>query len=78
MMMIIEVPELFQLRQISEQGISHLADNVVLLQYVQEGPDLTRAVTILKTRASHHHPVVHRYDITPQGFVLGAALSFSR
>ena len=36
-MMIVEVPELFQLRRISEQGLSHLADNVVLLQYVQEG-----------------------------------------
>ncbi|MHB8587348.1 MAG: ATPase domain-containing protein [Candidatus Dormibacteraceae bacterium] len=78
LMMVMEVPELFELRRISEQGISHLADNVVLLQYVQEGPDLTRAVTILKTRASHHHPVVHRFDITPEGFVLGDALSLKR
>jgi circadian clock protein KaiC len=78
LMMVMEVPELFELRRISEQGISHLADNVVLLQYVQEGPDLTRALTILKTRASHHHPVVHRYEITPEGFVLGEALSLKR
>jgi circadian clock protein KaiC len=78
LMMVMEVPELFELRRISEQGISHLADNVVLLQYVQEGPDLTRALTILKTRAAHHHPVVHRYEITPQGFALGEALSLKR
>jgi len=78
MMMIVEVPELFQLRRISEQGLSHLADNVVLLQYVQEGPELVRALTVLKTRAMHHHPVVHRYEITEKGFVLGDVLSFTR
>jgi circadian clock protein KaiC len=78
MMMIVEVPELFQLHRISEQGLSHLADNVVLLQYVQEGPELVRALTVLKTRAMHHHPVVHRYDITEKGFVLGDVLSLTR
>jgi circadian clock protein KaiC len=78
MMMIVEVPELFQLRRISEQGLSHLADNVVLLQYVQEGPELARALTVLKTRAMHHHPVVHRYEITEKGFVLGDVLTLTR
>src|SRR5258708_13668839 len=78
MMMIVEVPELFQLRRISEQGLSHLADNVVLLQYVQEGPELVRALTVLKTRAMHHHPVGHRYDITEKGFVLGDVLTLTR
>jgi circadian clock protein KaiC len=78
LMMIMEVPELFQLRRVSEEGISHLADNVVLLQYVQEGPELIRALTVLKTRAMHHRPVVHRYEITEEGFVLGDALTVSR
>jgi circadian clock protein KaiC len=78
MMMIVEVPELFQLKRISEQGLSHLADNVVLLQYVQEGPELARALTVLKTRAMHHHPVVHRYEITEKGFVLGDVLTLTR
>jgi len=78
LMMIMEVTELFQLRQISEEGISHLADNVVLLQYVQEGPELVRALTILKTRAMRHRPVVHRFEITDKGFELGDALAVSR
>jgi circadian clock protein KaiC len=78
LMMIVEVPELFQLRRISEQGLSHLADNVVLLQYVQEGPELARALTVLKTRAMHHHAVVHRYEITEKGFVLGDVLTLTR
>jgi circadian clock protein KaiC len=72
LMMIVEVPELFELRRISEQGLSHLADNVILLQYVRDGPRLARTVTVLKTRAMHHQPVVRRYEITEHGFKLGA------
>jgi circadian clock protein KaiC len=78
LMMVVEVPDLFQLKRISEQGVSHLADNVVLLQYVQEGPELKRALTILKTRAMRHRPMVHRYDITEKGFELGDVLSVTR
>jgi circadian clock protein KaiC len=78
LMLIMEVPELFQLDRISEQGISHLADNVILLQYVQEGAELARALTLLKTRAQEHRPVVHRYEITDQGFVLGDVLTVRR
>jgi circadian clock protein KaiC len=78
LMMIMEVPELFELRRISEQGLSHLADNVVLLQYVQEGSELARAMTILKTRALHHRPTVHRYEITEKGLVLGDLITLAR
>ena len=78
LMMVVEVPELFELRRISEQGLSHLADNVVLLQYVQEGPELARAITILKTRALHHRPTVHRFEITEKGFVLGDVITLAR
>jgi hypothetical protein len=35
-------------------------------------------LTILKTRAMRHRPVVHRFDITDKGFVLGEPLSFAR
>ncbi len=78
LMMIVEVPELFQLRRIAEQGLSHLSDNVVLLQYVQDGPRLARAMTVLKTRAAHHEPVAHRYEITPSGIVLGEEIALER
>jgi circadian clock protein KaiC len=78
LMLIIEVADLFQLHRISDDAISHLADNVVLLQYVQEGAELTRALTVLKTRAMRHRPVIHRYEITDKGFVLGEALPLTR
>jgi len=78
LMLIMEVPELFQLERISEHGISHLADNVILLQYVREGAELARSLTLLKTRAQEHRPVVHRYEITDHGFVLGDVLTVRR
>jgi circadian clock protein KaiC len=78
MMMVVEVPELFQLRRISEQGLSHLSDNVVLLQYVQDGSRLARAITVLKTRAAHHEPVAHRYEISSSGLVLGDEIALER
>jgi len=74
LMMLVEVPDLFEVDRISDQGISHLADNVILLQYVREGAELARALTVLKTRAMRHRPMVHRYDITGEGFVLGDVL----
>jgi len=78
LMMIVEVAELFQLRRISEQGLSHLSDNVILLQYVQDGPRLARAITVLKTRAAHHEPVAHRYEISEKGLVLGEEIALER
>lgn len=77
LMMTVEVPELFELRRISDESISHLADNVVLLQYVRVGAELVRALTVLKTRAMAHRPLVHRYDITGDGFKLGDVVSLS-
>ncbi len=78
LMLIVEVPNLFQLDRISEHGISHLSDNVILLQYVQEGAELARALTVLKTRAMKHQPTVHRYTITSEGFQLGDVIPMTR
>jgi circadian clock protein KaiC len=78
LLMIVEVTELFQLRKISEHGLSHLSDNVILLQYVQDGSRLARAITVLKTRAAHHEPVAHRYEISSAGLVLGDEIALER
>ncbi len=70
LLMTLETPELFQISRISEFGMSHLSDNVLLLQYVNEETQLTRALTVLKTRASRHQPAIRGYDIGPAGIVL--------
>lgn len=71
LMMTFEVPELSGLTTLTEYGASHLADNVVVLQYAGFDEDVvSRTVTVLKTRASAHDQHVRRFEITPNGIVL--------
>ena len=66
-----EIPDLFHVGRLAEYGISHLADNVVLLQFLRADARLLRTVTILKSRASAHDPEIREFEITPDGIVLG-------
>lgn len=70
-MMVQEVPELFGVARLSENGISHLSDNVILLQFLRGDSELKRAITVLKTRGSAHVQQMRQFEITPQGVVLG-------
>ncbi|MBO0702098.1 MAG: hypothetical protein J2P38_04145, partial [Candidatus Dormibacteraeota bacterium] len=63
-------PELFETVRLSENGMSHLSDNVLLLQYLRQDGRLNRALTVLKTRAHRHDPTVRRFEITPEGITL--------
>jgi circadian clock protein KaiC len=65
-----ELPDLFETTRLSEQGVSHLADNVVLLEYIRENLDVRRALTVLKTRASGHQPETREYTISREGIEL--------
>jgi circadian clock protein KaiC len=76
-MMSYETPGLFGIARLSEGDVSHLSDNVLLLQFVRRDTRLLRAVTVLKTRASRHEPDVREFKITPKGIVLGEPLSDS-
>lgn len=72
LMMTMEIPELFAVERVSENGMSHLSDNVVVLQYVRQEERLHRALTVLKTRATNHVPAVRPYEITKAGITLAA------
>jgi circadian clock protein KaiC len=65
-----ELPDLFAATRLSEFGVSHISDNVILLQYVRDDRAVRRALTVLKTRASQHQPEVQEFTITPQGILL--------
>jgi circadian clock protein KaiC len=65
-----ELPDLFSTTRLSEFGVPHMSDNVVLLQYVRDNSTVRRALTVLKTRASHHQPEVREFTITPDGIRL--------
>jgi circadian clock protein KaiC len=70
-MMTYELPELTGATRLTEYGASHLADNVVLLQY--HGLDrgvVSRSLAVLKTRASSHDPRLREFDITEHGIRL--------
>ena len=71
LMMTYERAELFRLTRLSDIGMSHLADNVVVLQYVRAESDIKRALLVLKTRASDHRPEIREFTIHAEGIVLG-------
>ena len=70
-----ELPDLFHVGRLAEYGISHLSDNVILLQYLRAESRLLRTVTILKSRASAHDPEIREFEITPDGIILGDPIS---
>jgi circadian clock protein KaiC len=70
-----ETADLFHIGRLAEYGISHLSDNVILLQYVRGDSRLMRAVTILKSRASAHDPEIREFEITSHGIVLGDTIA---
>jgi circadian clock protein KaiC len=70
-----EVPDLFHVGRIGESGISHLSDNVILLQYLRAGTVLRRTATVIKSRASAHDQSIREFEITPDGIVLGEPIS---
>jgi circadian clock protein KaiC len=69
-----ELPDLFQITRLSQFGVSHLSDNVVLLQYIREESTVRRTLTVLKTRASRHEPEIREFRIAPEGITLGEPL----
>lgn len=69
-----ESAELYGHTRLAEQGVSHLSDNVILLQYVRNETHVGRALTVLKTRASRHTPQSHDFDITRDGITIRAPL----
>jgi circadian clock protein KaiC len=74
LLMTMELPDLFRVERLSDAGISQLASNVILLQYVRGLTNLGRAVTVLKTRSTAHDPHIREFTITRDGIVLGERL----
>jgi circadian clock protein KaiC len=70
-----EVGELFGITRLSEYGISHVSDNVLLLQFLRGSSRVRRGLTVMKTRASAHDPHIREYEINSNGFVVGDQFS---
>jgi circadian clock protein KaiC len=69
-MMTVESPDLYRAERLSDYAVSHLSDNVVLLSYIREQNSINRAMTVIKSRASHHQPAICQFTIGPHGITL--------
>jgi circadian clock protein KaiC len=70
-----EMQDLFSSTYLSEFGISHMADNVILLHYLREESEVKRAITVLKTRGSRHDPSIRQFAIDDSGIHIGREFS---
>jgi len=58
------------------QGMSHIADNIILLRYTEMSGEIRRAITVLATRGSDHSKKVYEYLISKsEGPRVGRPLS---
>jgi circadian clock protein KaiC len=65
-----ELPDLFAVNRLSEYGVSHLSDNVLVLQYIRDESTIRRAITALKTRASSNDPRIREFRIGSEGITI--------
>jgi circadian clock protein KaiC len=73
MLMTYEIAELFGVNSLSDFAVSHLSDNVVMLNYYKEHGSLMRAMSVIKTRASRHDSSVRQFEIGPGGIIVSDA-----
>lgn len=69
-----EIPELFGVFQLSEFGTSFIADNVILLRYVELAGQVGRLLNVLKVRGSQHSKDIREFTISEDGMVIGKSL----
>jgi circadian clock protein KaiC len=68
--MTFEIPDLFGADRLSDDAVSPLSDNVVLLSYLRDRDSVKRTMSVIKTRASHHDPAIRQFLIGQHGIVL--------
>jgi circadian clock protein KaiC len=66
-----ETPDPFTAGRLSEFAVSHLADNLIVLNYNRDHGTVSRALAVLKTRASSHDPAMREFSIGPDGISIG-------
>jgi circadian clock protein KaiC len=63
----LEAPALTSTERVTEQGLSPIADNLLMLRYRQAAGRLTPTLTIVKTRGSDHDRGTHAVSIAHGG-----------
>ena len=71
-MLMCELPGLYESGVISEDEVSNMSDNVVLLRFTQD-VEMTRTIRIIKTRGSSHDHREHTFEISNRGVMIKSA-----
>jgi circadian clock protein KaiC len=71
LVMTMEVAELFGSAQLTGHGVSSIADNVIVLRYVEVDGHLERATFVLKARGTGHAMELRRLRIDDRGAHVG-------
>jgi len=66
-----EVAELLGPAQLTGHGVSSIADNLIVLRYVEVDAHLERAVLVLKARGIGHATELRRFRIDDRGAHVG-------
>lgn len=61
--------------QVSEHGVSYLADTVLLLRYIELGGELRKTVGMLKKRTGDFEKTLREFGIGPDGLTVGPPLT---
>jgi circadian clock protein KaiC len=65
-LMTYELTALFEVHGISNQEVSNMSDNIILLRFTPD-TEMARTLRIIKTRSSAHSSQEHRLEIGNQG-----------
>ncbi|PWT91231.1 MAG: hypothetical protein C5B55_08475 [Blastocatellia bacterium] len=68
-MMTLELAEMFEIHRISDNDVSNMADNLILLGYTKTA-DMKRTLRIMKTRGSAQDNRLHTLEITNRGVLV--------
>ena len=78
LLMTMEVAELLGTAQLTGHGVSSIADNVILIRYVEVEAHLERAISVLKARGVAHSSELRRLEIGAQGMEVSGRYSSLR
>jgi circadian clock protein KaiC len=60
--------------EVTEAGVSYLADNVIFLRYLEIQGELRKAIGVLKKRLSNFEKTLREFEITRFGIKVGRPL----
>ena len=75
LILVAETPNVVGEFQVTDAGISYLADNIVFLRYLEMKGELRKAIGVLKKRLSNFEKTLREFEITRYGIKVGKPLS---